>query len=165
MFQRKKKIELDIQRMLEDFKGVRSISGIKTAKKNVHITEIKNDKGECTTSRKRIDEVFGELKKKTFGGQWERWFRTGIGWCWQLEQHWRAQQQYWRDGRNSRYYDRRVVNRNQQTQKRQISRQVKEFEPKTLKHVMRRWEKWWDNSSTRLWREMDSRLKVGRKWR
>ena len=38
------KIQQDIQRILEDFKRVRNITGIKSAKKNVHITKIKTTK-------------------------------------------------------------------------------------------------------------------------
>ena len=52
--------------MLEDFKGVRNIPGIKSAKKKVLITKIKNEKGEVITSRKRIANVFGELYKKIY---------------------------------------------------------------------------------------------------
>ena len=44
------KRQQDIERILEEFKGVRNIPGIKTAKKRVLITKIKNDKGECITS-------------------------------------------------------------------------------------------------------------------
>ena len=43
----------DIQRRLEDFKGVKSIPRIKSAKKRVLITKMKNEKGEIITSRKR----------------------------------------------------------------------------------------------------------------
>ena len=53
----------DIERILEEFKGVRNISGIKTAKKRVLITKIKNDKRECITSRKGIADAFGEFYK------------------------------------------------------------------------------------------------------
>ena len=35
------KRQMDIQRILEDFKGVRNIPGIKSAKKRVLITKIK----------------------------------------------------------------------------------------------------------------------------
>ena len=56
----------DIQRILEEFKGVRNIPGIKTAKKKVLITKIKNDKGECITSRKGIADVFGEFYKRLY---------------------------------------------------------------------------------------------------
>ena len=44
----------DIERILEEFKGVRNIPRIKTAKKRVLITKIKNKEGECITSRKGI---------------------------------------------------------------------------------------------------------------
>ena len=62
----------DIQRILQEFKGVRNIPGIKTAKKKVLITKIQNDKGECITSRKGIADVFGEFYKTTLRGQRER---------------------------------------------------------------------------------------------
>ena len=60
------KRQKDIQRILEEFKGVRNIPVIKTAKKKVLITKIKNDKGECITSRKGIDDVFGEFYKRLY---------------------------------------------------------------------------------------------------
>ena len=53
------KRQQDIHRTLEDFKGVKNIPGIKSAKKRVFITKIKNEKGEIITSRKRIANVFG----------------------------------------------------------------------------------------------------------
>ena len=58
------KRQQDIQRILEDFKGVRNIPGIKSAKKKVRITKIKNEKGEIITSRKGIADVFGDFYKK-----------------------------------------------------------------------------------------------------
>ena len=51
------KRQQDIQRILEDFKGVRNIPGIKSARKKVLITKIKNDTGESITSRKGIADV------------------------------------------------------------------------------------------------------------
>ena len=57
------KRQQDIQRILEDFKGVKNIPGIKSAKKRVLITKIKNEKGETITSRKGIANVFGEIYK------------------------------------------------------------------------------------------------------
>ena len=49
---KRKKRQQDIQRILEEFKGVRNIPRIKSAKKKVLTTKIKNDRGECITSRK-----------------------------------------------------------------------------------------------------------------
>ena len=60
------KRQQDIQRILEEFKGVRNIPRIKTAKKRVLITKIKNEKGECITSRKGIADAFGELYKRLY---------------------------------------------------------------------------------------------------
>ena len=60
------KSQQDIQIILEEFKGVRNIPVIKTAKKRVLITKIKNDKGECITSRKGIADVFGEFYKRLY---------------------------------------------------------------------------------------------------
>ena len=60
------KRQQDIQRILKEFKGVRNIPGIKSAKKKVLITKIKNDKGECITSRKGIADVFGEFYKRLY---------------------------------------------------------------------------------------------------
>ena len=56
----------DIERILEEFKGVRNIPRIKSAKKRVLITKIKNKKGECITSRKGIADVFGEFYKRLY---------------------------------------------------------------------------------------------------
>ena len=60
------KRQQDIERILEEFKGVRNIPGIKTAKKRVLITKIKNEKGECITSRKGIADAFGEFYKRLY---------------------------------------------------------------------------------------------------
>ena len=53
-----------IQRILQDFKGVSNIPGIKTAKRRVLITKIKNEREEIITSRKGTANVFGEFYKK-----------------------------------------------------------------------------------------------------
>ena len=67
------KRQQDIERILEEFKGVRNIPGIKTAKKRVLITKIKNEKGECITPRKGVADAFGELiQQKTLRGQRKR---------------------------------------------------------------------------------------------
>ena len=47
------KRQQDIERILEEFKGIRDIPRIKTAKKRVLITKIKNEKGERITYRKK----------------------------------------------------------------------------------------------------------------
>ena len=60
------KRQQDIERILEEFKGVRNIPGIKTAKKRVLITKKKNEKGECVTSRKGIADAFGEFYKRLY---------------------------------------------------------------------------------------------------
>ena len=60
------KRQQDIERFLEEFKGVRNIPGIKTAKKRVLVTKIKNEKGECITSRKRIADAFGEFYRRLY---------------------------------------------------------------------------------------------------
>ena len=60
------KRQKDIERILEEFKGVRNIPRIKTAKKRVLITKIKNEKGECITSRKGIADTFGEFYKRLY---------------------------------------------------------------------------------------------------
>ena len=60
------KRQQDIERILEEFKGVRNIPGIKSAKKRVLITRRKNEKGECITSRKDIADAFGEFYKRLY---------------------------------------------------------------------------------------------------
>ena len=66
--ERKKRMkrEQDIERILEEFRGVRNIPRIKTAKKRVLITKIKNEKGECITSRKGFADAFGEFYKRLY---------------------------------------------------------------------------------------------------
>ena len=51
---------------LENFKGVSNIPGIKSAKKKVHITKVKNERGEIITSRKWIAHVFGDFYKQLY---------------------------------------------------------------------------------------------------
>ena len=65
---REKKCERhhDIERILEEFKGVRNIPRIKTAKKRDLITKIKNKKVECITSRKGIVDIFGKFYKRLY---------------------------------------------------------------------------------------------------
>ena len=63
------KRQQDIQKILEDFKGVMNIPGTKSAKRKVLITKVKNEKGEIITSRKGIANVFGSSTKKTFRRQ------------------------------------------------------------------------------------------------
>ena len=55
-----------IQRILEDFKGIGNIPGIKSAKKKVLITKIKSERGEVITSCKGVANVFGEFHKKLY---------------------------------------------------------------------------------------------------
>ena len=58
--------QMDIQRILQDFERIRNIPGIKSAKKRALITKVRNEKGECITSRKGIADVFGEFYKKIY---------------------------------------------------------------------------------------------------
>ena len=51
---------------MKSLKSVRNIPGIKTTKKRVLFTKIKNDKGECITSRKGIADALGEFYKRLF---------------------------------------------------------------------------------------------------
>ena len=60
------KQQQEIQKILEDFIGVSNVPGIKSAKKKVLITKIKNESGEIITSRKGIANVFGEFYKKLY---------------------------------------------------------------------------------------------------
>ena len=53
------------QRILEEFKGIRNISNIKSAKKRILIP-MKTEKGDVITSRKGIANVFGEFYSKLY---------------------------------------------------------------------------------------------------
>ena len=66
MCQRQKiKRQEKIQRIFEKFRGIKNISGIKSARKRVLIPGVKNDEGETVTSRKVIANVFGEIFQQT----------------------------------------------------------------------------------------------------
>ena len=60
------KRQQDIQRILEEFKGVRNNPRDQNSKEEVLITKIKNDKGEYITCRKGIADVFGEFYKRLY---------------------------------------------------------------------------------------------------
>ena len=67
MYQRKKRMkrQQDIERILEEFKGVRNIPRIKTAIKRVLITKIKNEKGECIPLENSTKDYTKTVKKTT----------------------------------------------------------------------------------------------------
>ena len=56
----------EIQRIPEDFKGIKNIAGIKSAERRMIIAKIKNEKGEVITSRKGIANVFREFYSKLY---------------------------------------------------------------------------------------------------
>ena len=141
MHQRRRvKRQQDIQRILEDFKGVRNIPGIKSAKKKELITKIKKKKttkGECITSRNGIADVFGEFHKRHY------------------EDNEKDDSDHEVDD-DDNYSSTDVHNNNTEETagipeitteelqnainnlKKANPQTAKEFEPKTLKHVMRR---------------------------
>ena len=68
MCQRQKKIKRQekIQRIFEKCRGIKNISGIKSARKRVLIPGVKHDEGETVSSRKVIANVFGEIFSKLY---------------------------------------------------------------------------------------------------
>ena len=66
MYQRQKKSRRheQIQRILEEFKGIKNISNIKSAKKRIFTPKIKNEKGEVIKLRKLIANGFVEFHSK-----------------------------------------------------------------------------------------------------
>ena len=48
-----------IQRILEEFKGIKNISCVMSVKKRTLIPKIKNERGETITSTKGIANIFG----------------------------------------------------------------------------------------------------------
>ena len=61
------KRQQDIERLLEEFKGVRNIPRIKTAKKRVLTTKVKNEKGEMYhLSKRNCRCFFGEFYKRLY---------------------------------------------------------------------------------------------------
>ena len=63
-----------IQRILEEVRGIKSISYVKSGRKRTFIPKVKNDKGETITSRKGIANVFGEFYSKLYAEKsaWRR---------------------------------------------------------------------------------------------
>ena len=55
-----------IQRILEEFRGIRNTSSVKSAKRRMLIPKVKNDKGDTITSGKGIANVFGEFYSKLY---------------------------------------------------------------------------------------------------
>ena len=55
-----------IQRILEEFRGIKSRSCINSGKQRTLIPKVKNDKGETITSRKGIANVVGEFYSKLY---------------------------------------------------------------------------------------------------
>ena len=53
-----------IQKILQELTGTKNIPNIKSMKKRILIRKINNMKGETSTSRKGIAEVFGEFYAK-----------------------------------------------------------------------------------------------------
>ena len=66
MYQRQKKSRRheQIQRILEEFKGIKNISNIKSSKKRILTPKIKHEKGEVITLRRGIANGFGEFHSK-----------------------------------------------------------------------------------------------------
>ena len=139
----------DTQRILEDFKGVKNIPGIKSAKKRVFITKIKNEKGEIITSRKGIANVFGEFYKKLHDdndqeeSEQEIWESENDG---SIDVHNNNSNEMTRIPKITTEELRIAINK---LKKRQIPRQQRNSEQKTSKHATMRREKWWDKSSTK----------------
>ena len=55
-----------IQKILEELKGTKSISNIKSAKKRIFIPKIKNKQGETINTRKGIAKVFAEFYENLY---------------------------------------------------------------------------------------------------
>ena len=71
------KRQQEIQKFLEDFKGVSNIPGIKSAKKKVLITKIKNERGEIITSRKGSPMSLVNSTKKLYDDNEQDEFGNG----------------------------------------------------------------------------------------
>ena len=55
-----------IQRILDEFRGIKNISCKTSAKKRMLIPKVKNDKGDAITSREGIAKVFGDFYSKLY---------------------------------------------------------------------------------------------------
>ena len=119
----KMKRQQDIQRIIEAFKGVKNIPGIKSAKKSVLITKKKDEKGDIVTSRKGIPNVVGEFYNKyTTTMSKTNLNKKSVKMKMKAALMCTAAKNVSED-ENPRDHDRRVVNCDQQTQKRQTTRQ------------------------------------------
>ena len=108
----------EIQRILEDFKGIRNIPGIKSATRRVLITKMKNEKCEVISIRKGSCQCLWSLQKTI------RWQRTRRKWTgtlreWDWKQHQWAKQRYEWDEKNSRDHDWRITDCNHRLKKTQ----------------------------------------------
>ena len=131
----------EIQRMLEDFKGIKNISGIKSAKRRVFITKKKDEKSEVITSRKGIFNVFGEFCKKFCDDQeheeTERENEEN-----ENESSIDVQHEDTSEMMRTTEIATGVANCNQQSQKKANLQTATESEPKTSKHATMRRKKW-----------------------
>ena len=115
-------------------KGVKSIPGIKSAKRRVLITKTKNGRREVITPRKRIANVFGEFYKKLYDDNEQEETEQEID---------ENEQQHQCDDETEEWQN--AFSRLKKT----ILQTATESEQKTSKQAMMGREKWWDKSSTK----------------
>ena len=111
-----------------------------------YTSQRQNDKGECITSRKGIAEVFGEFNKRFSDDNEKDDSEHELGHADNYSSTTTILER-WQEFQILRQKSCKPQSTNSEKANLQTA---KEFEPKTLKHVMRRREKWWDKSSTRL---------------
>ena len=91
---------MDIQRILEDFKGLRNIRE-SNPQRRVRITKTQKRERRVHHISKRNCRCLRRSPQKTLRRQWARWIRTRIRWRRKQKQHWSAQQQSQRSRQKS----------------------------------------------------------------
>ena len=66
---KRKKRQVKIQKILEDLKGTRNILSIKSVKRRIFISKVKNKKGETINTRQGIANVFAEFYESLYEGE------------------------------------------------------------------------------------------------
>ena len=66
--QQKKDKTRKIQKILEEVKGTRNISSIKSVKERILIPKIKNKEGETIKTRQGIANIFSKFYEDLYGG-------------------------------------------------------------------------------------------------
>ena len=146
--QKRLKRQDEIQRTIEDFKGVRNIPGVNSAKRRVFITKIKNQKGRSSRHGKELPMSLENSTKNCKTTKYKKKLNKKTE-----RMRMRAASMSATETRMRWWEFQRLRQKScklQSTNSKQANPQTAtELEPKTPKHATMRREKWWDKSSTK----------------